>query len=70
MSQILIVLRVVFLPVGQPLTIPSRRDDMTAVRQERLARATFGTSGSLVVYCGIRVPFETMLVGQLGIEHR
>ena len=56
--------------MGQPLTIPSRRDDMTAVRQERLARATFGTSGSLVVYCGIWVPFETMFVGQLEIEYR
>ena len=69
MSRILIVLRVVFLPVGQPLTIPSRRDDMMAVRQERLARATFGTSASLVVYWGFRIPFETMFVGQVELEH-
>ena len=41
---------------------------MTAVSQERLVRVTFGTSESLAVYCGIRIPFDTMLVGQLGLE--
>lgn len=38
---------------------------MTAVRQERLGRATFGTSGSLVVYCGFRIPSETMFSDNL-----
>ena len=65
MSRIHIVLRVVFLPVAQPPTIPSRRDGMTAAKLERLERAILGTSGNFILYCDILIPFELWLSDNL-----